>query len=135
MLSCPMCGKQTSRRYFNPEDLATDILAVKRKSLGRGKGFAVTGRPSILDDKELVAKIAKRCHTLLELIEGKDSKGVSEELEELRSTIDEYEEERDLCLNLANEALPDEYEEYADLENAIQALATEFLEALEELED
>jgi HAMP domain-containing protein len=34
-----------------------------------------------------------------------------------------------------NNALPDEYEEFNDLENAINALVTEYQEALEELED
>ena len=40
------------------------------QSLGRGKGFTVTGEYSALDDDSLTSRIARRLHTLHNLVEG-----------------------------------------------------------------
>ena len=68
MLSCPLCARLVSRRLFNPEDLVEDIQAVSRRSLGRARGWEVTGRHSVLDDEELMEKIANRCRTILKIV-------------------------------------------------------------------
>ncbi len=130
MLSCPLCGKQNALSSFNPAALPLDVLGVERQGLGRGKGFKVIGRPSLLADEELMDSIAARCHALITLIEGED-KTVSQDIERLSAVIDGYEEEHDACLTLIQEALPDE----DNLEDAIQALMIKYDELLEELED
>ena len=68
MLSCPLCGRLVSRRYFNPENLVEDVQVVSRRSLGRARGFEVTGRHSVLDDEELMDMISARCHIILRVI-------------------------------------------------------------------
>ena len=67
MLSCPMCARLVSRRLFNPEKLVEDVQVVSRRSLGRARGFEVTGRHSVIDDKELMDMISARCHVILRL--------------------------------------------------------------------
>ena len=134
MLSCPLCGKQNSLRYFSPENLSKeDIQAVEIRGLGRARGFEVVGRPSILDDEALMARIAKRCSTILKIIEGESPKDV--DAEELQNLIDEYEQERDQGLSTINEALPDTHENHIDLEEAITAICTEYRDTVEELAD
>jgi len=47
-----------------------DIYAVDVSSLGKGSGFEVVGRYSVLDDAEITGLIADRCLRILDLIEG-----------------------------------------------------------------
>ena len=124
MLSCPLCGRQVSRRLFAPEDLEEDIQVVERVSLGRARGFKVVGRPSVLDDKVLMGRIAARCHVILKLL-GQDQ-DIDEE--KLQGLIDEYEEIWEDCLIRINSALP-EYEDFDDLEDAVKTLVKEYFEA------
>jgi hypothetical protein len=133
-IECPLCGLFPSKNKFTSKVFANDIYALSFKGLGRARGFAPTEKHSILDDTGLMNEITRRCHLILNLIEGGDQ-DEEEGLQELRYELDEYEEEFDTCLTLINESLPDEYEEFSDLENAIKSLVTEYQEALEELED
>jgi len=68
MLLCPMCGKMTSRRFFDPESLALDILVQDVQGLGKGRGFKSKGRRSILGRSDIVSRIANRSLDLLELL-------------------------------------------------------------------
>ena len=103
MLSCPLCGKMSSLRYFNPEALPNDIQLVERRSLGRAKGFEVTGRPSALRDAELMNRIAARLHILLDLIEEPGS-----------SDVEELEDEMEGMLERINVAFNTEFEYLED---------------------
>lgn len=58
-LVCPLCGKSSSMRKFNPEDYDLDIYAQDMVGLGKGKGFAVTGKYSILDGNSHVIQMIK----------------------------------------------------------------------------
>lgn len=70
-ISCPLCGINTPRTTFEKTLLSEldDIEAVSYSGLGRGRGFAVSGRESVLDDEELVDAVAARCRAILSLIE------------------------------------------------------------------
>ena len=63
---CPLCGKNSSVKNFNPELLDLDVYAVSFVGLGRGLGFRSLGRKSILSSKsDIIIKIKDR---LLDLI-------------------------------------------------------------------
>lgn len=47
-LVCPICGKSSSLNRFDPSAFDLDVYAQSVTGLGKGKGFAVTGRHSIL---------------------------------------------------------------------------------------
>jgi hypothetical protein len=68
LLVCPLCGKSTSLRRYDPTDFADDILVQNVRGLGRGRGFAVVGRRSILDDAEITRLIGERVLTIARLL-------------------------------------------------------------------
>jgi soluble cytochrome b562 len=149
MLSCPLCGKQNSLRYFNPEALSqNDIQAIELRGLGRGKAWEIVGRPSVLDDKELTSRIAARCRTILKIIgeevtgeaEANDFEEAIEELQDekavLQGEVDSYEEEMDSLLTDITKSLSDVYEgDFSNLKEAVSALIAEYSECIEEAED
>ena len=47
-LKCPLCGRSVNLATFNPSNYDLDFCCVEVKGLGRGKGFEVTSRYSIL---------------------------------------------------------------------------------------
>ena len=132
MLSCPLCGRLVSLRHFAPEDFDENIQVVSRRSLGRGRGFEVTGRYSVLDDEELMERIATRLHLLLNLIEGEDAnpeKG-EDEYEEA-----EEEDDRELLVQV-NEALSNVYDGcFTKLDTAVRTLIQEYNEVAEKRRD
>jgi len=69
-LACPLCGRFVSLRHFDPRGFESDIYAVNRTGLGRGKGFAVSETFSVLGDRAITGPIASRCREILGLIEG-----------------------------------------------------------------
>ncbi len=96
-----MCGKSASIRTFSPERFADDIFAQTVQGLGRGKGFRVSARFSVLHKPEYVevrTKIATRLVDLLKLLvdNGTVSKdlvlnqlGIGEEQEAVNAWIEE----------------------------------------------
>ena len=141
MLSCPMCARLVSRRLFDPENLVEDVQSVSRRSLGRARGWEVTGRHSVLDDKELMEKIAKRCRTILEIIgeEVTDKSSVAALVKRLRAkimelqisleeNIDEVEAwrvESEELIARVNDAFNSEYEELEDAVDFLLEVALE----------
>jgi hypothetical protein len=71
-LLCPLCGRNVSVNTFDPCSFEVDVLAQEVRGLGKGKGFASTGRHSILGRNDTVEKIADRCLALLELFINED---------------------------------------------------------------
>ncbi len=59
---CPICGKQCSIKHYDPTDFVKDILILLLRGLGKGKGFEVSERYSLLDgsDPALLALIRDR---------------------------------------------------------------------------
>jgi hypothetical protein len=79
-LACPLCGRFVSLNGFDPSNFESDIYAVNRTGLGRGKGFSVGPSFSVLGDLTITGPIASRCRKILGLIEGRQipsSKDVS----------------------------------------------------------
>jgi hypothetical protein len=162
-VSCPLCGKLSHASSFHPENLGNDIEYVDMRSLGRGRGFQVTGRYTALGDPVLMGRISLRLHVLLRLIEGKEpllneenqrlldaveeledeDRSLSEKLKKANQMIIKYEdtaeEEEDgyeELFSLVNNALSDVYdEEFDDLNSAVRTLIDEYDDLLEETED
>jgi hypothetical protein len=61
---CPMCGKSTSMRTFDPSKLDNDIYIQNMRGLGRGRGFQTENRRSALKYPDVTDPIKDR---LLEL--------------------------------------------------------------------
>ncbi len=59
-LVCPLCGKNAPLSTLDPENLPLDVMAISFTGKGRGRGFAVKGVESILDDEEVTTKVAAR---------------------------------------------------------------------------
>ena len=70
-LACPLCGRFVSLNSFDPSHFESDIYAVNRTGLGRGRGFAVGPSFSVLGDVTITGPIASRCRKILGLIEGR----------------------------------------------------------------
>ena len=71
-LACPLCGRFVSLNGFDPSHFESDIYAVNRTGLGRGRGFAVSESFSVLGDLTITGPIAARCRIILGLIEGRE---------------------------------------------------------------
>ena len=67
LLVCPLCGKSSSLRRFDPTDF-DDISTQHVRGLGWSSGFAVTDRCSLLGDKEIVKLIGDRTLGILRLL-------------------------------------------------------------------
>jgi len=70
-LACPLCGRFVSLNGFDPSHFESDIYAVNRTGLGRGRGFAVSESFSVLGESTITGPIAERCRIILGLIEGR----------------------------------------------------------------
>ena len=114
-VKCPLCGKFNSIALYDPSNFDDDILVVKFRGLGRGKGFEIAEKYSLLDgsDPSLLALIRDRVAV------------VHDFLFENRS------EERDDLIDDINAAL-DVDEGFENLIDATDALLAQFLESDEE---
>jgi uncharacterized FlaG/YvyC family protein len=59
-LVCPLCGKNAPLSKFDPEYLDLDISLVSFRGLGRGRGFEVADRVSVLGDDDITPKVLNR---------------------------------------------------------------------------
>jgi len=88
-LVCPLCGRFVGVKHFDPRFFEHDIYAVEVRGLGRGRGFEVVGRYSVLDDLSITGLIADRCHRILNMIEG-DGGLPAGEANALRATLETW---------------------------------------------
>lgn len=88
-LVCPLCGRFVGIEHFDPRFFEHDIYAVEVRGLGRGRGFEVVGRYSVLDDLSITGLIADRCHRILIMIEG-DGGLPAGEANALRATLEAW---------------------------------------------
>ena len=88
---CPLCGKHNSIRYYDPTDFVNDILIIKKRSLGHGKGFDITDRYSLLDgsDPELLDLISDRVLIIYDML-------YEDEEAEEESPVDLEDEDEDI---------------------------------------
>ena len=108
-LVCPLCGKFTSIRYFDPGSFEHDVLGVDTVGLGRGRGTRVVAKFSLLDDSQLMRTIRDRCHLLVGIIDGKsppdqkDLAALKGEVEMWRKrALDRHKEGNDLEAKIAD---------------------------------
>jgi chromosome segregation ATPase len=108
-LICPLCGKFTSIRYFDPGSFEHDVLGVDTVGLGRGRGTRVVAKFSLLDDSQLMRTIRDRCHLLVRIIDGKsppdqkDLAALKGEVEMWRKrALDRHKEGNDLEAKIAD---------------------------------
>jgi hypothetical protein len=86
---CPLCGRHVPENVFDPSNFEDDIYAVDVTGLGRGYGFAVTEKYSILDDYAVTGLIGDRCHRILGMI-GEETSLPPEEGDALRATLEQW---------------------------------------------
>ena len=108
-LICPLCGKFTSIRYFDPGSFESDVLGVDTVGLGRGRGTRVVAKFSLLDDSQLMRTIRDRCHLLVGILDGKsppdqkDLAALKGEVEMWRKrALDRHKEGNDLEAKIAD---------------------------------
>ena len=114
-MKCPLCGKVNPISRYDPSNFDNDILIVKFRGLGRGKGFEVAEKYSLLDGSNpaLLALIRDRVAVIHDF------------LYENRS------EDQDDLIDDINAAL-DVHEGFDNLHDATDALLAQFLESDEE---
>ena len=69
-LVCPLCGKSFYAESYDPSEFEDDIIAQEFKGKGRGKGFEVIDKYSILIDDEfndIVKSMADRSLRIVKL--------------------------------------------------------------------
>lgn len=88
-LVCPLCGRHVPVQVFDPSTFEDDITAVEVAGLGRGRGFQVTGRYSVLGDPTITGLISDRCQRILHLIHHQGYIH-PQELAALRATLDQW---------------------------------------------
>ena len=69
-LVCPLCGRHLSLAKYDPSGYDDDVYGVEVTGLGRGRGFAVSERYSLLSDEAVMDVIKARCRRILWFAEG-----------------------------------------------------------------
>ncbi len=89
-----MCGKTTSIRNFDPESFEDDIYLVRFRGLGRGKGFEIAAKESLLDglEPELLNQISARVAILYDLLYEDTEEEEEPEPNELDFTTEDWDE-------------------------------------------
>lgn len=67
-LACPLCGKYAPLSTLNPSILDLDLKLVSFQGLGRGKGFKVSEKWSILGDDDVTPVISERIVNLCKML-------------------------------------------------------------------
>lgn len=105
---CPLCGKHSPKGSFHPENLEDDICEVELHGLGRGRGFEVSERSSILNSdssNDVIDRIASRVLRLVMLL--KENGTITEaQIQKLlgRKEKEEFTEMESRAENLDNDA-------------------------------
>jgi hypothetical protein len=84
MLVCPLCGKSTSLERFDPSDFHDDIVVQTVRGLGRGRGFEVVSRDSVLGDDVVTPLVADRVLDIMSMLLREGCLEVEEVLSRLR---------------------------------------------------
>ena len=69
-ISCPICGKYTPETSFLKPRQINDISGAYMHGLGRGQGFTVTKRYSLMNDTHVTSVITERCQRTINQITG-----------------------------------------------------------------
>lgn len=109
-VTCPLCGKMSSLRLFNPQALDQDIYIQNVKGLGRARGFKVINRESALGIDSVVQPIKNRLIDLVVMMNENDLFS-KDEISEMFG----FKEEHDALITLVADAL-EEYPKNWELE-------------------
>ena len=110
-LACPLCGKMSSLKLFNPQTLDLDIYVQNVKGLGRARGFKVVNRTSALNMKSVTEPIKIRLINLIIMMNEEDII-TKEELSETFGFKEEHDELTALVADALEEDSQDlEFEE------------------------
>ncbi len=81
---CPICGRNVGIKGYDPSNFEVDVLGLSFVGLGRGRGFDVSKKESLLDTGDSVLElISDRLAEVYDLFYGTD------EVEELTDEINE----------------------------------------------
>src|SRR5665647_1551332 len=69
---CPLCGKNAPLSTFDPGSLPLDLMTISFMGLGRGRGFAVKEKVSIMGDETYTPIVAARIRELFNLFVEKE---------------------------------------------------------------
>jgi hypothetical protein len=86
-ITCPVCGKSSFLRDFDPDKMKNDIYVYSVKGLGRAKGFGVTTSDSILHSPEYLhvrGRLAARMIKVLNLLAETGTISKEQLIQELR---------------------------------------------------
>jgi len=115
---CPLCGKFTSARLYDPEDFEEDIKRVQVRGLGRGKGTEREWSVSIFEDEDdpVFIKLRDRIVKLYSLFF--DDEDRSEEwndlLDDINAALNPYYVDAFDSLFDASEALLKQFNDYEE---------------------
>ncbi len=118
MFLCPLCGKQVSIRYFQPEIFDDEVEIFHNASLGYRKGFEKILGFDLAEFPELREKLENRIHHISEFLELPETQDKIHELEKKyenekrkRITAEDELEEQDieLLLKKINQILDGDY--------------------------
>ena len=128
-ICCPLCGCHKPEEVFDPSNFEDDIYAVEVTGLGKGRGFAVTGRHSI-QDPLILGLISDRCHRILHIIEDEGYLPPGE-LDALRALLEQWIKYA-RKLESENESLREELEEdeYDDSDEDYEEYVSRLLEKI-----
>lgn len=85
---CPLCGTTKSVRYFDPSGFSVDVIGVRFRGLGRGKGFSIVSEGSLLDSEDpVVGRIADRVAVLYDMLfETEEVQGLLQDINDALGT-------------------------------------------------
>lgn len=120
-VQCPLCGRHSSIKFYDPSDFEADILIIQKRGLGRGRGFEVVSSTSIFDGgyPELLDLISDRVAVIYDLL----YEDVDDEEDDEIVVDDDLDDEDDESLSALDKELrmaeEEEDEDINDLEEDI----------------
>ena len=132
-LVCPLCGKNAPLSTLDPESQPLDLRTVSFRGLGRGKGFAVNEKVSIMGDEEYTPIIAERIEKLFKFFVDKGEIYVpiiTPNVELYAKQIEEHKRqisERDFKIHSLSKSL-DEITEESEIGKRVDYIIRESLE-------
>jgi len=115
---CPTCGKQNSILHYDPTNFVDDIIIIRLRGLGKGKGFEEVERYSLLDgsDPELLDLISDRVAVLYDMLyeDVKDDEAEADHSVDLEDEEEEEEVDFESLSELEKELRIGEMEEEED---------------------
>lgn len=126
-LICPLCGKFTSVRLYDPEVFEDDIKRVQVRSRGRGKGTERAWTVSIFEDEDdpIFLKLKDRIASLHSLFFDDELEELQKSVEENMDEVEAWRAESEELVSRINNAFNTDYEELDDAVDFLLEVALE----------